>query len=76
MERARKRTSEANAAVSDRIDNRLMNATDGDAPMALGSQGFDAAVAIMAIRRPSGRVDFRPLPWFENPSARNGELSN
>jgi hypothetical protein len=53
-----------------------MNATDEDAPMALGSQGFDAAVAIMAIRRPSGRVDFRPLPWFENPSARNGELSN
>jgi len=49
LKRAKKRTSEGDAAISDRIDYRLINATDGDAMLALGEQGFDAAVAILAI---------------------------
>jgi ubiquinone/menaquinone biosynthesis C-methylase UbiE len=49
LKRAKKRTSEGDAAISDRIDYRLTNATDGDAMLALGEQRFDAAVATLAI---------------------------
>jgi ubiquinone/menaquinone biosynthesis C-methylase UbiE len=46
---ARRRTAAASQDVADRIDYRLVNATDNEAMLALGEGRFDAAVATMAI---------------------------
>ncbi len=46
---ARRRTAELPGDVADRIDYRLINATDNEAMLALGEGRFDAAVATMSI---------------------------
>lgn len=46
---ARRRTAEAPPTVADRIQYRLVNATDGDALLALGERQFDVIVSTMAI---------------------------